>query len=191
MTNLLKLFDNMYKYQMNSTRTVGATSWKLTRDAWRTEWNQYTPQQLCCECVGETSGKRLCSNGCHATCPIFPAKGKFIRFSTWSIIINHDRVHFDLFLIIRSPWFKPFGQWWHYFHLKAGLSSVERLICETSWWSIFHCFLLFVRKVSKINILLIFIFITTSPHRSKIKGGLDVAKFFLLAKLTKFNIFVR
>ena len=38
----------MYKYEMDPTRTVGAT--ERTRDAGRadgqTEWNQYTPQQL-------------------------------------------------------------------------------------------------------------------------------------------------
>ena len=59
-TNLLKLFDKMYKYEMDPTRTVGAT--ERTRDAGRTqdgrrtdgrmdrrmEWIQYTPQQLCC-----------------------------------------------------------------------------------------------------------------------------------------------
>ena len=46
----------MYEYEMDPTRTVGAT--ERTRDAGRTdgrtdgqtEWNQYTPQQL--RCVG-------------------------------------------------------------------------------------------------------------------------------------------
>ena len=51
-THLLKLLDKMYKYEMDPTRTVGAT--EQTRDAGRTdgrtEWNQYTPQQL--RCVG-------------------------------------------------------------------------------------------------------------------------------------------
>ena len=45
-THLLKLLDQMYKYEMESTRTVGAT--ERTRDAGRrgrrtdgrTEWNQ-------------------------------------------------------------------------------------------------------------------------------------------------------
>ena len=60
LTHLLKLFDKMYKYEMDPTRTVGAT--ERTRDAGRmqdgrrrdgrtdgqTEWNQFTPQQLCC-----------------------------------------------------------------------------------------------------------------------------------------------
>ena len=53
-THLLKLLDKMYEYEMDPTRTVGAT--ERTRDAgwmdgqkdgWtdgRTEWNQYTPQ---------------------------------------------------------------------------------------------------------------------------------------------------
>ena len=49
-THLLKLLDKMYKYEMDPTRTVGAT--QRTRDAgWTdrwTEWNQYTPQQLRC-----------------------------------------------------------------------------------------------------------------------------------------------
>ena len=48
----------MFKYEMDPTRTVGATEWTL--DAGRmdertyvrtygpTEWNQYTPQQLRC-----------------------------------------------------------------------------------------------------------------------------------------------
>ena len=47
------LLDKMYKYEMDPTRTLGAT--EQTRnvertDGWtdgRTEWNQYTPQQLC------------------------------------------------------------------------------------------------------------------------------------------------
>ena len=52
-THLLKLLDKMYKYEMDPTRTVEAT--ERTRDAGRTrdgrtdgrtEWNQYTPQQL-------------------------------------------------------------------------------------------------------------------------------------------------
>ena len=75
-TNLLKLLDEMYKYEMDPTRTVGATeqtgdagrtdrrtegrtdgrtdrvqSWQEMRDGrtdGRTEWNQYTPQQLHC-----------------------------------------------------------------------------------------------------------------------------------------------
>ena len=50
----MKLLDKMCKYEMDPTRTVGAT--ERTRDAgrmdWRTdgqtEWNQYTPQQLHC-----------------------------------------------------------------------------------------------------------------------------------------------
>ena len=54
-THLLKLLDKMYKYEMDPTRTVEAT--EQTRDAGRTrdgqtdgrtEWNQYTPQQLRC-----------------------------------------------------------------------------------------------------------------------------------------------
>ena len=49
-THLLKLLDKMYKYEKDPTRTVDATEW--TRDAgrtkWRTDWNQYTPKQLCC-----------------------------------------------------------------------------------------------------------------------------------------------
>ena len=57
-THLRKLLDKMYKYEMKPTRTVGPTG--LTRDVGRmdgqsdgqtdqrTEWNQYTPQQLCC-----------------------------------------------------------------------------------------------------------------------------------------------
>ena len=63
-THLLKLFHKMYKYEMDPTRTVGAT--ERTRDAGltldgcgtdgrtdrRTEWNQYPPppppQQLRC-----------------------------------------------------------------------------------------------------------------------------------------------
>ena len=49
-THLLKLLDKMHKYEMDPTRTVGAT--ERTRDAGRTdgrmEWNQYTPQQLRC-----------------------------------------------------------------------------------------------------------------------------------------------
>ena len=51
-THLLKLLDKMYEYEMNLTRTVGATerTWDAGRTDGRTEWNQYTPQQL--RCVG-------------------------------------------------------------------------------------------------------------------------------------------
>ena len=57
-THILKLLDKMYEYQMDLTKTVGAT--ERTRDAGRkdgltdvrtdrrTEWNQYNPQQLRC-----------------------------------------------------------------------------------------------------------------------------------------------
>ena len=53
-THCLKLLDKMCKYEMDPTRTVGAT--EQTRDAARTdgrtdgrmEWNKYTPQQLHC-----------------------------------------------------------------------------------------------------------------------------------------------
>ena len=38
-THLLKLLDKMYKYEMDPTITVGAT--QRTRDAGRTELNQY------------------------------------------------------------------------------------------------------------------------------------------------------
>ena len=34
-THLLKLFDKMYKYEMDPTRTIGAT--ERTRDTWRTQ----------------------------------------------------------------------------------------------------------------------------------------------------------
>ena len=56
--HLLKLLDKMYKYEMDPTRTVGAT--ERTHDAGWTdgqtnkrtdrpmEWNQYTPPQLRC-----------------------------------------------------------------------------------------------------------------------------------------------
>ena len=48
--HLLKLLDKMYKYEMDPTRTAGTT--ERTRDVGRTdgrtEWNQYTPQQLRC-----------------------------------------------------------------------------------------------------------------------------------------------
>ena len=37
--------DKMYKYEMDPTRTVGTT--ERTQDG-RTDWNQYTPQQLRC-----------------------------------------------------------------------------------------------------------------------------------------------
>ena len=40
----MKLFDKMYKYEMDPTRTVGAT--EQTQDAGRTETNIITPQQL-------------------------------------------------------------------------------------------------------------------------------------------------
>ena len=44
----LKLLDKMYKYEMDPTRTVGAT--ERTQDAGqmdgRTEWNQYTPNNF-------------------------------------------------------------------------------------------------------------------------------------------------
>ena len=44
-THFLKWLDKMYKYEMDPTRTVGAT--ERTRDAgWtdgQSEWNQYTP----------------------------------------------------------------------------------------------------------------------------------------------------
>ena len=42
-THSLKLLNKMYKYKMDPTRTDGQTDR-------RTEWNQYTPQQL--RCVG-------------------------------------------------------------------------------------------------------------------------------------------
>ena len=49
-THLLKLFDKMYKYEMDPTRTVGATEW--TQDAGRTDGqtdgHQHTPQQFRC-----------------------------------------------------------------------------------------------------------------------------------------------
>ena len=54
-THLLKLFDKMYKYEMDPTKTVGAT--ERTRDAGRTDgqmdgWIETSipPQQL--RCVG-------------------------------------------------------------------------------------------------------------------------------------------
>ena len=50
MAHLLKLFDKMYKNEMDPSRIVGAT--ERTQDAGqtdgRTEWNQNTPQQLIC-----------------------------------------------------------------------------------------------------------------------------------------------
>ena len=53
MTHILKLLDKMYKYEMDPTRTVGATEW--TRDAGQKdgrtdEWSETNnpPQQLRC-----------------------------------------------------------------------------------------------------------------------------------------------
>ena len=49
-THLLKVIDKMYRYEMDPTRTVGAT--ERTQDAGQTDgrtgWNQYTLQQLRC-----------------------------------------------------------------------------------------------------------------------------------------------
>ena len=42
----LKLLDKIHKYKMDLTRTVGTT--EQTQTDRRTEWNQYTPQQLRC-----------------------------------------------------------------------------------------------------------------------------------------------
>ena len=50
-THLLRLFDKMYKYEMDPTRTVGGTEQTLDMREGRTGWNQYTPRQLCCVCV--------------------------------------------------------------------------------------------------------------------------------------------
>ena len=53
--HLLKFFK-MYKYEMDPTKTLGATAqtWDVGQTDGRrdgqTEWNQYTPQQL--RCVG-------------------------------------------------------------------------------------------------------------------------------------------
>ena len=66
-THLLKLLDKMCKYEMDRTRTVGAT--EQTQDAGRmdrrtdgrmdrrTEWNQYTPLQL--RCIGDINKANL------------------------------------------------------------------------------------------------------------------------------------
>ena len=49
MTHLLMLLDKMYKYEMEPTRTLGATErtrnagWTDRRTDGRTEWNQYPP----------------------------------------------------------------------------------------------------------------------------------------------------
>ena len=78
-THLLKLLDKMYKYEMDPTRTVGAT--ERTQDAGRTarqtygrtEWNQYTPQQLGCaggiiklhkSLLARETMEELCSHYC-------------------------------------------------------------------------------------------------------------------------------
>ena len=44
-THILKLHDKKHKYEMDPTRTVGAT--ERTQDVGRTEWTQYNPKQLC------------------------------------------------------------------------------------------------------------------------------------------------
>ena len=43
----------MYKYEMDPTRTVGAT--ERMRN-WQTEWDQYTPQKLRCAGGGGGGG---------------------------------------------------------------------------------------------------------------------------------------
>ena len=47
-THLLKLPDEMYKYEMDPTRTVGITerARDVGRTEGRTEWNQYTPKNF-------------------------------------------------------------------------------------------------------------------------------------------------
>ena len=53
-THLLKLLDKKYIYELDPTKTVGAKERTLDvgrmdgRTDGRTEWNQYTPRQLCC-----------------------------------------------------------------------------------------------------------------------------------------------
>ena len=57
-TYRLKLLDNMYKYEMDPTRTLGTTErtqdagqmdgWTDRRMDRRAKWNQYTRQQLRC-----------------------------------------------------------------------------------------------------------------------------------------------
>ena len=72
-THLRKWLDKMYEYEMDPTRTVGAT--ERTRGAgWmdelmdgRTEWNLYTPQQLCCA-RGKKWMRRIRQNGQTPNC---------------------------------------------------------------------------------------------------------------------------
>ena len=75
-THLLKLLDKMYKYEMDPTRTVGAT--ERTQDGGRTdrgtdrgadrrtEWNQHTRQQLRCSGgIITTAPLPLSNDPCH------------------------------------------------------------------------------------------------------------------------------
>ena len=51
-THLLKLFDKVYKYKMDPSRTVGATEWIWLQDGWKDRQSETNipPQQL--HCVG-------------------------------------------------------------------------------------------------------------------------------------------
>ena len=57
----------MYKYEMDPTKTVGPTERTLDagQTVGRTEWNQYTPQQL--HCAGGIIKKHGCSHNIQCT----------------------------------------------------------------------------------------------------------------------------
>ena len=81
----------MYKYEMDPTRTVGAT--ERTRDAGRTdgqtEWNQYnTPQQL--RCVGGYNKWALIwTNSAQDQGYPFPTKGGLEMYIIYPSKIGH------------------------------------------------------------------------------------------------------
>ena len=73
-THLLKLLDKMYKYEMDSTRTVGAT--ERTRDAGRTDgptdgrtnWNHTPPTTWLCRGYDNTRGWGITFPPSHESC---------------------------------------------------------------------------------------------------------------------------
>ena len=77
-THLLKLLDKMYKYEMDSTRTLGATERTCdagrTRDGrtdGRTEWNQYTLFMQLCVIRSYISIRLHALSGVIAFCPVY------------------------------------------------------------------------------------------------------------------------
>ena len=152
----------MYKYEMDPTRTIGATEW--TRDAGQTdgqtdgrtdrrmEWNQYTPQQLfttlICIKLDMSTARRLLKSpqslSGTSTHPTMVAH----RSRSWSWMID-SHPFCSMSICPTIPQIRPFQFWpWNYKVKVMGVVSKGKTIQSAQYLNDFFFLLFHINQIT-------------------------------------------